>query len=71
MGEGAESNADILRQLLRLWGDGPYSKVLSMQAPDVRTSVIDMLDYTWPGGWRSDAFPKTYKLAEHEKSAGG
>ena len=71
MGEGYDSNADILRQLLRLWGDGAYSKVLAAQAPDVRSSVIGSLDYVWPGGWQSTSYPKTFKLAEHDKSVGG
>lgn len=69
MGEGAESNCDILRQLLRLWGDKAYARVLAVQSPKVRAAVIGALDYTWPHpGWKPTQYPLTYRLAKHDTS---
>ena len=69
MGEGAESNCDILRQLLRLWGDKAYARVLAAQSPKVRAAVIAALDYPWPHpGWKPRQFPLTYRLAKHDTS---
>ena len=68
MGEGAESNCAILRQLLRLWGDAAYSRVLAAESPKIRSAVIGALDYAWSyPGWRSNEFPVTYRLAKHIK----
>jgi hypothetical protein len=67
MGEGAESNCDILRQLLRLWGDPAYARVLAAEPPKVRAAVIGALDYAWPHpGWQPKQFPATYRLAKHD-----
>lgn len=66
MGEGAESNCDILRQLLLLWGDAAYSRVLAAEPPEIRSAVIAALDYAWTHpGWRSEEYPLTYRLAQH------
>ena len=67
MGEGAESNCDILRQLLRLWGDKPFARVLAAESPKVRTAVVAAIDYAWPHpGWQPRDFPVTYRLADHD-----
>ena len=67
-GEGAESNGDILRQLLRLWGDAAYARVLAAEPPKVRAAVISALDSTWPyPGWQPKEFSTTYHLAKHAK----
>jgi hypothetical protein len=69
MGEGAESNCDILRQLLRLWGDAAYAHVLASEAPKVRAAVIGALDYGWHHpGWKPTQYPLTYHLAKHDTS---
>jgi len=69
MGEGAEDNCVILRQLLRLWGDPAYARVLAVESPKLKKAVIDALDYTWPyPGWRPAHSPKTYCLAPHDQS---
>ena len=68
MGEGAESNCAILHQLLRLWGDAAYARVLAAESPKVRSAVIAALDYTWSHpGWQANEFPVTYRLAKHIK----
>jgi hypothetical protein len=68
MGEGAESHCEILYELLRLWGDAAYARVLSRQSPDVRAKVIADLDYQWAHpGWQATEFPITYRLAQHSR----
>ena len=68
MGEGAETNCEILHALLERWGDSRFATVLSPQPPRVRKAVIAALDYSWTyPGWRSTEFPKTYRLAPHQK----
>lgn len=67
MGEGAETNCDILRQLLILWGDRQYAEVLRKQPLKIRIAVISALDYAWPHpGWEASNYPETYQLAPHE-----
>jgi hypothetical protein len=67
MGGGAESNCDILHQLLRLWSDPAYARVLAAEPPRVRAAVIRALDYAWPDpGWKPNQFPATYRLANHD-----
>lgn len=67
MGEGAESNCDILRQLLLFWGDTAYARVLATEPPNVRCAVISAIDYAWPyPGWPPQKFPITYGLSKHE-----
>lgn len=66
MGEGAETNGEILYQLLHTWGDASYARILRAESREVRTAVIAELDYEWLyPGWRSHEFPITYRLAEH------
>ncbi len=66
LGEGAESNCDILYQLLHLWGDASFARVLAVEPPKVQSVVISALDYAWPHpGWQSREFSATYRLAKH------
>jgi len=68
MGEGAETNSEILHDLLEHWGDAAFAAVLSRQPGRVRTAVIAELDYSWTHpGWKPTEFPRTYRLAEHQK----
>lgn len=67
MGEGAESNCDILRQLLRFWGDRAFARVLAAESLKVRIAVIAAIDYAWPHpGWQPTDFPLTFRLARHD-----
>ena len=66
IGSGAESHCIALRDLLRLWGDREFARVLAAESPKVRSAVIAALDYTWPHpGWQPKEFPATYRLAKH------
>src|SRR6266567_8329552 len=47
MGEGAETNCEILHDLLEHWGDATFAVTLSRQPMRVRTAVIADLDYSW------------------------
>ncbi len=68
MGEGAEDNCSILRALLEHWGDSRFAAVLARQPRRVRRMVIAEIDYSWTyPGWQSTEFPKTYRLATHQK----
>jgi hypothetical protein len=68
MGEGAETNCEILHALLEHWGDSRFAAVLSREPKRVRRMVIAEIDYTWTHpGWQPNEFPKTYRLATHEK----
>jgi hypothetical protein len=64
-GEGGESNDDVLLQLLKLWGDAPYARVVAGESPNVRTSVVAALDNTWDRSWLAMKFPVTYHVAPH------
>ena len=69
IGAGAEDHCSILRDLLRYWGDRDYSRVLAAESPQIRSAVIDALDYTWPHpGWKPTEYPVTYRLAKHNTS---
>ena len=68
MGEGGETNSEILHCLLEHWGDARFAAVLSRQPKRVRTAVIADLDYSWTHpGWKPTEFPRTHRLAEHQK----
>jgi hypothetical protein len=68
MGEGAETNCEILHALLEHWGDSRFAAVLSRESKRVRKIVIAEIDYSWNyPGWKPTEFPKTYRLATHEK----
>ena len=68
MGEGAETNCEILHDLLEHWGDATFAVTLSRQPMRVRTAVIADLDYSWAyPGWKPTEFPRTYRLAAHQK----
>src|SRR6266480_478032 len=68
MGEGAETNCEILHALLEHWGDSRFVAVLSRQSKRVRRIVIAEIDYSWRyPGWQPTEFPKTYRLTTHEK----
>jgi len=68
MGEGAETNCEILQLLLQHWGDSRFASVLAGQPKHVRRKVIAEIDYAWSyPGWQPTKFPKTYRLATHEK----
>ncbi len=69
MGEGADTNCEILLQLLHTWGDTSYAHVLAAEPHKVRTAVVSALDYSWPSpGWQPKDFPVTYRLAKHDTS---
>src|SRR5438067_13443171 len=68
MGEGAETNCEILHALLEHWGDSRFAAVLSCESKRVRKIVIAEIGHSWNyPGWRPAEFPKTYRLATHEK----
>jgi|SRR6266550_2722320 len=68
MGEGAETNCEILHALLEHWGDSRFAAVLAGQPVRVRRAVIADIDYRWSyPGWKPTEFPKTYRLATHKK----
>src|SRR5437667_12818726 len=68
MGEGAETNCEILQLLLQHWGDSRFASVLAGQPKHVPRKVIAEIDYAWSyPGWQPTEFPKTYRLATHEK----
>ena len=70
MGEGAETNCEILHALLEHWGDSRFAAVLSREPKRVRSIVIAEIGYTWKfPGWPPTEFPKTYRLAPHEKNS--
>ena len=72
MGEGADTNCEILLHLLHTWGDTAYANVLAAESPKVRSAVIDALDYTWSHpGWQASEFPISYRLAKHIQRRGG
>jgi len=68
MGEGAETNCEILHALLEHWGDSRFAAVLSREPKRVRKMVVAEIEYTWTyPGWKPSKFPKTYRLSPHEK----
>ena len=68
MGEGAETNCEILHALLEHWGDSRFAAVLADQPVRVRRAVIADIDYSWSyPGWKPTEFPKTYRLATHKR----
>jgi hypothetical protein len=68
MGEGAETNCEILHLLLEHWGDSRFASVLAAQPRRVRKQVIAEISYAWTyPGWQPTEFPKTYQLAPHPK----
>jgi hypothetical protein len=64
LGEGAMTHMDVLRELLKLWGDKPYADVLKKQPLSVRESVGSWLNESWGpvGEWPEDRFPITRSL---------
>jgi hypothetical protein len=70
MGEGADTNCEILHLLLQYWGDSRFASVLAPQSQPARKKIIAGIEYDWGyPGWNPTEFPKTYKLAPHEKIA--
>jgi hypothetical protein len=68
MGEGAETNCEILHALLEHWGDSRFASVLTLEPKRVGRIVIAEIDYSWRyPGWKPTEFPKTYRLATHER----
>jgi hypothetical protein len=68
MGEGAETNCEILHLLLEHWGDSRFAPVLAAQPRRVRRQVIAEISYAWNyPGWQPTEFSKTYRLAPHRK----
>lgn len=58
VGEGGETHCANLRDLMIIWGDGPFSSVLAKQAAVVRGWVATGIDYAWAeSDWT--LFPKT------------
>ena len=68
MGEGADTNCEILHLLLVHWGDSRFADVLAREPARVRKMVLTEIGYDWPyPGWIEREYPKTYRLAPHEK----
>ncbi len=64
MGVGAEEHSGILRDLLRVWGDDSFARVLRSRDPAVRRRVVGwMFPYS---GQRSREFPKTYRVTPRD-----
>jgi hypothetical protein len=58
MGEGGETHCEILKDLMRLWGDEQFSKVVATQPADIRDLVVSNIDYAWADQeW--NLYPKT------------
>jgi len=47
IGEGAETHCENLLQLMRLWGDDRFSKVVAQQPAKIRALVVGSIDYAW------------------------
>ena len=63
MGEGAITHVEVLGELLKFWGDEPYSKILGRQTEAVRREVFSSLDEFWGyPGWPAGQFPLTRAL---------
>jgi hypothetical protein len=68
MGDGADTNCEILHLLLEYWGDSRFASVLARQPRRARRRIIAEIEYDWTyPGWKPTEFPKTYRLAPHEK----
>lgn len=67
MGEGADTNCDIIRQILILLGDKSFAKALKRETAKTQKSVISELKWTWAyPGLQASNYPLTFKLASHE-----
>lgn len=63
IGEGADTNCEILHLLLQHWGDARFATVLSEQPKRIRTQVLSNISYAWNyPGWQPTEFPRTYRL---------
>jgi hypothetical protein len=68
MGEGADTNCEILHLLLEHWGDSRFASVLAQQPQRARKKIIAEIEYDWSyPGWKPTEFPNTNRLAPHEK----
>ena len=68
MGVGADMNCEILYLLLEHWGDSRFASLLAQQPKAARRKIIAEIEYDWSyPGWKRTEFPKTYRLAPHEK----
>jgi len=58
MGEGGETHCANLKDLMKLWGDDHFSKVVAKQPAAIRDLVVGNIDYAWADPeW--DVYPKT------------
>jgi hypothetical protein len=58
MGEGGETHAANLKDLMKLWGDDPFAKVVARQPAEIRDLVVSNIDYAWADPeW--NLYPKT------------
>lgn len=47
MGEGADTHCENLKDLMKLWGDDQFSKVVATQPAKIRGIVVSNIDYAW------------------------
>jgi hypothetical protein len=68
IGVGAEQHCEVLYNLLHLWGDGSFARVLRERSQHVRQRVVRWIDsqFLYPG-WPPHQFPKTYRLGPHDQ----
>ena len=58
MGEGSETHCANLKDLMKLWGDDQFSKVVTGQPAEIRDLVVSSIDYAWADPeW--NLYPKT------------
>jgi len=58
MGEGGETHCANLKDLMKLWGDEQFSKVVAGQPAEIRDLVVSNIDYAWADPeW--NLYPKT------------
>jgi len=47
MGEGGETHCANLRDLMKLWGDAQFAKIVATQPAEIRDLVVSNIDYAW------------------------
>jgi len=58
MGEGGETHCANLRDLMKLWGDAQFAKIVATQPAEIRDLVVSNIDYAWADPEWS-LYPKT------------
>jgi hypothetical protein len=64
-GSAAESHCVILRLLLERLGDRTFSHALRSERSDLRTRVVQAIDFDFGQPWQK-RFPVTYTLGAHD-----